>query len=64
MVLKMIEKTCPIMSRPIHVPQSESFNGYFVASSTTLFKVMCLREGCQAWDEKYGFCMMTQPGVG
>ena len=43
------EKICPIMSRPIHVPQFESSGGFFIGASTSLFQVLCLKEKCMAW---------------
>jgi hypothetical protein len=56
----MVDKVCPIMSKAIHVPQSDA-NGFVVClSQTFLYKVHCLKEECASWNEKYGFCKLIE----
>jgi len=54
-----IAKICPIMSKLMQVPQCES-NGYVSMASTSLYKVYCLKEECESWNETYGYCKLIE----
>jgi len=55
----MSGKVCPIMSKLMHDPQYES-NNFVRLASTSLYRVYCLKEECESWHQKYGFCKLIE----